>query len=318
MIRSKTCPPFCSILVPNVKPPFLVVGVSLLNYHALANHIQACATVYPEEGQTRLQEGGPSGTGGATCRAVAGGLAHSLPGTAAHRVPERVPFDGVPPGAAASVRGALAEGWVVLRGPRQSLLAPLHHRGRFRRRGDSLGCSLDQSIGRSGRLGGSSFVSSLDLSGCGRRGICRALARLILRLRRRQVFGATYDSLGVFECLDAREFLSMTLLTRARVSYRRAVDSKSLLSFAQSSHQRFAASTISCVQQMFSAVQGHRRRCAEASLGGSAIRFSHRESTFAPAVKPNDNNCQPISRRTSSPRADRWQAGGQRRSERSS
>jgi hypothetical protein len=45
MMRSKTAPPFCSILLGMCKPLFLIVDVSVLNYDAWAKHIQACAVV---------------------------------------------------------------------------------------------------------------------------------------------------------------------------------------------------------------------------------------------------------------------------------
>ena len=39
------------------------------------------------------------------------------------------------------------------------------------------------------------------------KGLCRALAGLSFRLRRRQLFCATYDRLGILERFDALEFL---------------------------------------------------------------------------------------------------------------
>ena len=96
-------------------------------------------------------------------------------------------------------------GWrFVVRASR--FLRPLQHRGRLRRGGDSLSSSLDQSVRRTGGLRRCGSASHFDLGECGRRAICRALVRLIFCLRRRQVFGATKDSLGVLESLDTLKF----------------------------------------------------------------------------------------------------------------
>jgi hypothetical protein len=49
MIRSKTRVRLSAYFLFHCETTVYGPGGSLLNYHALANHIQACATVYPEE-----------------------------------------------------------------------------------------------------------------------------------------------------------------------------------------------------------------------------------------------------------------------------